>query len=147
MDSTISAAKLFEQAKLWFAQTFNSANDVIQLSDKEAGQLVGKGVFTFYQKKFDYGVVNYGLTVFVKDGRYKYEMTSFVHSVPPGSNGITFGLITDEPVPPEYAGKGWGLTARKQQWLKLQGDCKSNAAMIIESLKNYMVTIKKTSDW
>ena len=42
IDSTIKGTKdeLFVRAKSWLVQTFKSANDVIQLNDKEAGKLL-----------------------------------------------------------------------------------------------------------
>jgi hypothetical protein len=43
-------SELYSRAKIWLANIFKSAKDVIQLDDKETGQIIGKGVF-FYQVK------------------------------------------------------------------------------------------------
>ena len=39
----VSASDLYVRANEWFAKTFNSANAVIQMQDKEAGKIIGKG--------------------------------------------------------------------------------------------------------
>lgn len=38
-----SKDKIFEDSKIWIAQSFKSANNVIQYADKETGSIVGKG--------------------------------------------------------------------------------------------------------
>ena len=38
-----SKDKIFEESKIWIAQSFKSANNVIQYADKETGSIVGKG--------------------------------------------------------------------------------------------------------
>ena len=41
VDST-SSPELYLRAKTWFVRNFNSANNVIQLDDKESGKIIGK---------------------------------------------------------------------------------------------------------
>lgn len=72
--------ELFNRAKAWFVTQYKSANDVIQMEDKEAGILMGKGLFVeLYNFGFLVGPVSvnvyHTVKVYVKDGKYKYEIT------------------------------------------------------------------------
>lgn len=77
----ISADELFKRAHLWFVNSFRSANEVLQMNDKKAGILIGKGNMEYYIKvkksPINYsGRIRFTLSVYVKDGRYKYEISS-----------------------------------------------------------------------
>jgi hypothetical protein len=74
--------ELYLRAKKWFVDTYKSAKDVIQLDDKENGEVIGKGYFkanwqvTFMSiQSVD---VWHTITVAVKDNRFKYTITDFV---------------------------------------------------------------------
>lgn len=56
IDSSIQMTKdqLFDAAKLWFADAFVAANFVIQAQERESGELVGKGIYSY---KITYGGV------------------------------------------------------------------------------------------
>jgi len=43
----ISKGDLYNKSKVWFVNTFNNAKAVLQLDDKEAGIVMGKGVTEF----------------------------------------------------------------------------------------------------
>ena len=78
VDSTIKKDELYVNAKAWFVGTYKSANDVLQMQDKEAGVLIGKGIFEIPYKLFVGSTrvsVNHTIKVYVKDGKYKYEIT------------------------------------------------------------------------
>ena len=47
---SVSKTELFVVINDWFASNYNSANDVIQMSDKDAGIIIGKGSL-----KYSYG--------------------------------------------------------------------------------------------
>lgn len=90
VDSTISKTELYFRAREWFANTFKSANDVIQMDDKEAGKIIGKGtkqyttsfVINIYQN-----ILYYTVNISVKDGRYKYIISNFKTSQLPSYHG------------------------------------------------------------
>ena len=48
---SIGKAKLFAAIHDWFATTYNSANDVIQMADKEEGTIIGNGSMTYKNEK------------------------------------------------------------------------------------------------
>lgn len=43
----VSKGELYSKSKIWFVNTFNSSKDVLQLEDKDNGQLIGKGNFDY----------------------------------------------------------------------------------------------------
>lgn len=66
-------AKLYAGIRSWFAKTFRDSKAVLEVQDKEAGQLIGKGIVA---KVFPLGFGTYGqcrmvITVDVKDGKYR----------------------------------------------------------------------------
>ena len=70
--------ELYVRAKQAFVNIFKSADDVIQMDDKEAGILMGKGYGTAI---IDNGVMGklpmkvwYTIRIQCRDGRYKYEI-------------------------------------------------------------------------
>jgi hypothetical protein len=79
VDST-SKDELYSRAKRWFVDKYNSGKDVIQLDDKENGEVIGKGFFSeiwyvnwaFSQKINVWTIVK----IQVKDNKFRYEITN-----------------------------------------------------------------------
>ena len=80
---SVSKNELYSRAREWFAKTFNSSKSVIQMDDKENGKIIGKASMHVYHKalgsNFPSGYINYTISVYLKDGRYKYEINGFNH--------------------------------------------------------------------
>lgn len=80
VDLNANKDELFNRAKAWFVSRYNSANDVLQMQDKNDGIIMGKGVFEEY---YNMGLmignqkvnVFHTVKIYVKDGKYKYEIT------------------------------------------------------------------------
>lgn len=62
----------------WFAKTYNSSNDVIQLADKDAGKIIGKGVGMYSSGGVGF-MYSYTITVRVKDLKMKIEFYTGSH--------------------------------------------------------------------
>ncbi len=88
--------------------------------------------------------VHIQMNVWVKDGKFKYEMTNF--SVPGGRESIDFGLITTSD---ETNKKYPGLSAKKmnEMYLSIKQGTEAKAKLMIESLKVKMLKKAKSSDW
>jgi len=78
---SINKNELYSRAKRWYVNSYTSAKDVIQLDDKENGELVGKGFFEIpWQASFMH---IYTVKIFqtiriqVKDKKYRYEINDF----------------------------------------------------------------------
>lgn len=68
---------LYGKAKLWFANAFKSANDVVQLDDKDNGIILGKGTIIKNEMTGLQSVKKtwkFTIKIQVKDGKYKAEI-------------------------------------------------------------------------
>jgi len=140
-----SATDLYVKANEWFAITFNSANNVIQMQDKDAGKLIGKGVIQARLKQYGSlkysGLWNYTLSINTREGRYKYSLTNINHS---GRDGIQYtmpdcGLIENEKsdCPLYYSKKKWN-----QEKERLNTEIK----IIVNNLLEFMSDINNEDD-
>jgi CspA family cold shock protein len=85
VDSLTNKNELFLRAREWFAKTYKSSMNVIQMEDKENGKIIGKALLkvfmtTFVDSQLESGFINYSISIYIKDGRYKYEITDFYHT-------------------------------------------------------------------
>jgi hypothetical protein len=90
---------LFVGIKEWIGLNFNSAKSVIEVEDKEAGLIVGKSNIEYEKSTFGYGCyggwLNFNIRIQCRDGRFKVELTNFVHEIKKGnSDGCQLGLLT-----------------------------------------------------
>lgn len=90
------AGELYSRAKAWVARVYLSAQDVIQLDDKDAHRLIAKGVTTG-GGWMGGATVWYTLTIETKDGRYRYSITDF--SARPNPKGVTWVMVPGEGFP------------------------------------------------
>lgn len=141
--------ELYQRAKNWFVDTFRSANDVIQLDDKENGQIVGKGNFSYSQKVTWAAVANntirFTAAITIKDGRYKYEFSNFEHSMAVPGTPLNLGLITDaEPIR-----KGFPKKTIEKIYVEAVQEIADNVASLSVSLKSAMAspTQAQSNDW
>lgn len=102
LDSTISTEELFSRARGWYVSTFKSTKDALQIQDKRAGELIGKGSLVYYSSQGALssanGHINFTIKFFLKDGRYKYDFSDFFHTGTKNNygNSSDFGLITED---------------------------------------------------
>jgi len=81
VDSTMTQDELYTKAREWMALNFKSANSVIQMDDKNAGIIIGKGNIPVTGGKYlADGKIDFTLKIQVKNGRFKYWFTDFVHA-------------------------------------------------------------------
>lgn len=77
-----SADELYSLAKLAIAEMFKSANDVIQLDDKEGKTIIVKGMNKNTESPGEGTDYLFMMRIFLKDGRYKVDLTDFVYISP-----------------------------------------------------------------
>lgn len=68
---------LYVKAQTWFVNTFRDAKEVIQLQDKDAGRVMGKGLFRLTLVMLTRSI-HFTITIDVKDDRYRYTITDFI---------------------------------------------------------------------
>jgi hypothetical protein len=85
----MSQAELYTRAKLWFAEAFKSAKDVVQADEKDAGLVQGEAWSPmqahFMGKNMPASNIQLWYTVKLacREGRYRYEITDFKYKAPP----------------------------------------------------------------
>lgn len=143
-----SADALYGKARLWVADSFRSAQDVVQLDDPQTHTVVLKAVSPYSRGVFFgggsiNGYVRYTLKIECRDGRYKYRLYDFTHdaTLTQGPE-IDFGLITTEATPPKVGGTGqW----RQKVWDDLKREVQTIAQPLTVSLEG-MATSAAPSD-
>ncbi|UOQ96649.1 DUF4468 domain-containing protein [Hymenobacter sp. 5317J-9] len=121
--------QLYVRANEWVAKAYHSANAVIQMQDKEAGRLVVKGLtrvtLHVMGMNADAGVIRHTLTIYVKDGRYKYILSDFTHEdVRPKATSV--GPLEGQVLP-------FGMG--KKQWDELRREADEDAKRLIAELQ------------
>lgn len=80
VDSMINISKvdLYNKSKIWFVNTFNNAKAILQMEDKDAGIIMGKGVAEFDAGNVLTGTlrnfITYTVNVNVKDNKYRIQI-------------------------------------------------------------------------
>jgi hypothetical protein len=136
--------ELYKRAVNFFAVSFNSSKDVLQIQDPENGVLFGKGILT---KKVPYvwGIVKteldvkikFNIRISVKDGKYKFEFTDFDnYNIYPG---YYFGPVTTNPKPP-VEWKTISYKRTKDLWGEVKGVLYDEMNSTVAMLKKHMST-------
>lgn len=146
--------QLFTRARQWFNDAWKSSKDVLQITDKETGELSGKGIISsYYDYKPPMGApvkptVDYyvKVSVLVKDGRYKYEFTSF-RPVEGNAGGMDVlgTLTTSKTSPVKFAYTSQKKSDAMYQSLKMHLD--ERMAEMIASLNKSMTEAKSKTDF
>ncbi len=149
-DSGVVKNELFIRGREWFNENFKSSKDVLQISDKENGELVGKGimvvdyVFRYLGERKYSTDVSFQMSLWVKDGKYKYEMTNFIVNANEGS--IDFGLLTDANETQKTV-PGYNSKKMNEMFLSIKKGTEVKAKLLIEDLKLKMSKKSKSADW
>lgn len=137
--SGVNKIELYRRAYEWVAKAYRSANDVIQMQDKEAGQLVAKGSMRATGRSLgmtmDAGAVRHTLTIYVKDGRYKYVLTNLSHEGQVFTNVSSLGPLEQEKV----------SSVTKKFWTTVKQEANRDAYRLIAELQESM-TLKGKKD-
>ena len=144
---TVAGTKdaLFVKANEWVAKTFNSAKDVIQMHDKEAGKIIAKGIM---ETKGTIGLISgsyfikYTISIDVKDGRCKVKFSDFVLNETRcyTTNGLHTksynSSFDNDKLPYNVSAKTWG---------NVKGDCWHQAKALLKDFKIHMN--QKSENW
>lgn len=146
---SVGKNKIFETINEWFASTYTSANDVIQMADKEGGIIVGNGSMQVnFDRSVSYrcydGYLKYKIMVYVKDNRYKIVLTDFNHIVKAGnSQSCQLGFITNDEV---FANKGLQKKFHNNIWNDIKAIAKDFFIDVVVSLENKTNTMSLDDD-
>lgn len=158
---SVTSDELFLRARTWFAKTYKSSSDVLEVNDKQSGELSGNAAITYNYESFMApdrtlsGFVRYQISVFVKDGRYRYELSNFRHegSISLQSKWNTgptnLGLIKHTyRCPRDVRGNWQSDNFWDARWNEVRQLCISEAEAIAQSLGESMKKpSSKASNW
>lgn len=135
--NSVGTESIYNRAKLFVANNYNSAKSVTDLSDHKLHSIVIKAYIKTHFKSwagvYPAGGFNYTLKIYCKDGRYKYEITDLIHT------GIydTVNKSSGGPIENNKPNGGTFNTTKKQ-WDYMRKDCVSNIEELITTLKKSM---------
>ncbi len=158
IDSTTSKEELFDRARLWFNNNFTSSKEVIQVADRNYGEMVCRGIIPYSSNVIDQssstkGQISFDVKIYFKQGRYKYEFTNFRHE---GTGGymwatgnednnkyppVSFGLLTvDSLIPKDKFNRPIDYKWQNKVWQDLKLFAGGRSFELVELLKKYMAT-------
>jgi hypothetical protein len=145
---SVSVENIYDRAKLFVVNNYNSAKTVSDLSDNNLHFLVIKAYTTTHFKSwggvYEAGGFNYVLKIYCKDGRYKYEISDLIHTgMYDAQNSSSGGAIENEK---PACGT---MHISKGQWDYIKKDCVSNIEELIKVLKQSMLNKSEMEkkDW
>lgn len=155
LDSTYKKELLYKNSKLFFANVFKSAKDVLQYDDRDEGKVIGKGNFNieggqivFLTSVTEKWRVNFSLEIFAKHGRYRYRIYDFnIDSRRVASGGNTPDNITNRELSIDDAYKETLTGITKKMNRKMFAELPDRINQIISEIKVYMSKKQSKSDF
>ncbi|QBL08569.1 DUF4468 domain-containing protein [Rheinheimera sp. D18] len=131
VNQTGTAKELYDSALVWVTRNYVSANDVIQLNDRENNQLIVKGSFTgsYITSKI---WIPHTLEIRTKDGRYQIRYNNFRYTNTPIDNGISF----------LDAFNNSGISEKS-----IVSQAEDSISRSLIDLKSYMASAKEEANW
>ncbi len=141
---SIKKEEVYSIIKEWIAKTFVDSREVIELDDKESGKILGTGLFKVHLPSGAFaGYVRYDIYFIIKDNRFKYEISNFIHDTYGTLQGIGSGgdLLNEKPVCGYFF-----LT--KRYWAGIKEETYINTNSLIIDLQTFvMSSLNKKDDW
>lgn len=132
----------------WFVSAYKSAKNVIQISDKEGGLIVGNATMSYSMAGASYmcytGNVNYNIRVECKENRFRATLSDFRHVSSSGNSSCSLGLITNSEV---FATKGASKKYHNKVWLDIKSKCEEYSNKIFASMKAKVEGQATNDDW
>lgn len=156
-DSTISASQIYSSCISWFAVSYKDSQRVLQQTDDENYRIIAKALFKTYRETAfggtpAYGVVNYTIQIDCKDGKFRYEITNFIHDGNSNNaNGkvLSFGLLTTaDDCPINF--NAWTECTKGQKlrvWNELKTQSTNYANELIKDLENIKIENNTINNW
>ncbi|BCI62242.1 DUF4468 domain-containing protein [Coprobacter secundus] len=147
----VDKTSIYFSLRDWISTYYRDTQEVLQMDDKDAGIIIGKAIFLYSMNRPAYsaydGKIWYSIKLQVKDGRFKAEMSNFVHENEKGNApACNLGLITTAE---NYTDKGMQKSFHNKVWkdIKIKSEQESNNIFSdLEKLAASMKPIKEDSD-
>lgn len=146
----VTADELYYRAREWFSRAFRSANNVLQMDSKEKMLFIGKGAIeippgsTFGPSKDATGYVRFTMSIYLKDGRYKYEVAVAKHETSFSKNIVSAGSLYKSEAD---GGSVWSGKLSNGTFEYIKKYAANELGLLVDSLKNDMAQSAKNDDW
>lgn len=149
-----SSSEIYKNVKRWFANTFRSAQDVIQY-DGAGEEVSGKAAINYEEKNLTYaaasGLVYYNIDVKVKEGRLRIVIDNFIHTSthPTWGKQWSIGLIyKNKPSDDELKSIVHGLSKKQYRGVdeRVRPICLQEISSLVASIKNFMAQQQQEDD-
>lgn len=134
-------SQIYSETKLFIAENWKSANEVIQSDDKETGIILIKGAYiweAFWQYNTHTYIFNYNVKFLMKDGKCKIVIDNVENTF------VNFNWPKLQMCDNCYPGY-WKSSLKEERYNEIMASVKSNLQAIVDS---YKVSISKTkSEW
>lgn len=145
ISANLTKEELYNRTLSWFAKSFTDSKEVIEVSDKEAGMVIGKGTFEIFVKgaigmRYRIRLV---FEVTVKDGKYRMQAHNIERMM---IGGTTIG----EYYPIEYSWNKRSITPgtfTKKDDIKFYSLLNERIAEIMASFDKALSDHKKINDF
>ena len=139
--------QLYQRARGWYADYWKSEKDVLSIQDKETGELSGNAVMSYNPSGLAFfgvlatrGDVAFKINIYVKDGKYRNILHSFIHKgTDLGGGPKSYGLITQIEEPPRGH--------NKKGWNHIKTQVENYAGSLAMDLDKAMKSQAKTENW
>lgn len=135
----ITADQLYTNARAWVAKTFVSANAVLQMDDKQAGKIIGKGnmrtpVKNAFGMVIGDDIINFTITIDVKENKYRVILSDFSHQGGTYKGSANGGSLDREK--PACS----SIFITKGMWDKIKKEVDKQSAVLLKSLSADMIS-------
>jgi hypothetical protein len=131
--------QLYTRATTWVAQHYPTATSAVQ--DKETGKIIVQGIAYPPAPAGFASSVTYTLSLYVKEGKYKYDFTGFRHEAKAGDD-ISLGAFENEKV-----GNALTRGVMQKSWNVIRNETATQIQSLIVSLAAAMNGAKDKSDF
>lgn len=143
---SLSAEQLYLKSRFWLANVFVKSKNVIDLEDPINKTIIAKGNAPVIIKgnlgDEPGGYVSFKLSLFFRDGRYRYILTDFEHVYDGGKSGFGSGGALENEKP---ACGNFFLTKKNWQRIKQQTDVVAKG--LVNSLHFEMLKKQESDKW
>ncbi|WPY97634.1 DUF4468 domain-containing protein [Christiangramia sp. OXR-203] len=143
--------ELYLRSKQFFAEIFKSANDVIQMDDKDSGIIIGKGFNDIYITVI--GIATpiqmwYSIKIQSKDDRYKYDIYDIYFKSYPGQYGVTT-TSAEKMFDKEkyYKNNGKPRNVLEKYKIETEAKIKNLESAIKSKMENAAISNDQDKDW
>jgi tetratricopeptide (TPR) repeat protein len=131
--------ELYNLSYQYVAEIFKSANDVVQLNDKEMGVILCKGIFNPNYSRGDLFNVHFSLKIETKDNKMRIRI--FQQSLSYAPTNVNLGLLSDI-----FTKRRNGYIL-KNDFIELDKEIKIHNILFMVDLSDYIITAKKGDNW